>query len=433
MDSFSWEPRTVLASSIEPLPELQDEHNDLSHQADGGSANWSSELSVIDVWNYLMSLSAPEDEDEKLSRLLGQIKHFHLSDFERGWDAAPSRIGSGVSYNVDKYKLTKCAPDGAPVSVAVKRLNLFRDYTSGTKVDSTTLQRSVATALKELRILTHLPLIRHKNLVALLGFRSELGQNGTSPRASQQDRSTDISLVMEWAPHGTLQDYLLSNTSEYRMSLLHKAHLMHDVAKGLEALHECEIAHGDLKMDNILVFDGPDGRAVAKLSDFGHALVDLGEDDATEQRYLGTPLTNAPELRPRGESSAPAVPPFKPTSADDFYKCDMYSFGLVVWEILLCGKRFYKGLAALYHDEDDGSLILQFLSTLLKDELLLRALMTLEEVHRGEEERVIAGIINHVLCASLRDDPADRQSSTDICAIFSEQQPFAEPEQPKYV
>ncbi|EXM13913.1 hypothetical protein FOTG_17649 [Fusarium oxysporum f. sp. vasinfectum 25433] len=66
---------------------------------------------------------------------------------------------------------------------------------------------------------------------------------------------------------------------------------MRDIAEGLKSLHDCGIVHGDVKLENVLVFPGLDRKHIAKLSDFGHSLVDLGRGGGP-QRYNGTPIMN---------------------------------------------------------------------------------------------------------------------------------------------
>jgi len=114
------------------------------------------------------------------------------------------------------------------------------------------------------------------------------------------------------------------------------------VAEGLAALHEAGIVHRDLKPGNILLT--PTG--VAKIADFGIAREDDGRYDSSEQvaadaatladervsqpsgqrgltgtgAWLGTPMYMAPELV-LGVDRARTP-------------CDLYSFGIMAWELL---------------------------------------------------------------------------------------------------
>lgn len=93
-------------------------------------------------------------------------------------------------------------------------------------------------------------------------------------------------IAVEYAMFGSLRQYL----AESERSLRTKIIMAGDVAAGLNALHQCEIVHGDLKLDNVVVlqsWDRPPG-AIAKLCDFGHAIVLSG--DKRHQKYYGSAL-----------------------------------------------------------------------------------------------------------------------------------------------
>jgi serine/threonine protein kinase len=70
------------------------------------------------------------------------------------------------------------------------------------------------------------------------------------------------------------------------------AEAMLPVLAGVEAIHACGLAHGDLKPSNVILARGCDGLA-PKVIDFGVA-VHLGEHEESP-RLLGTPMYMAPE------------------------------------------------------------------------------------------------------------------------------------------
>ena len=105
-----------------------------------------------------------------------------------------------------------------------------------------------------------------------------------------------------------------------------------DIADGLSALHMCGIIHGDLKPQNILLFEDPEtkGAFVAKVADFGFSNIDFlkesirGESErwAAPERVHGCPekiITAMQELDSPGCAS------------------DVYSFGLVAVFVALDG------------------------------------------------------------------------------------------------
>ncbi|KAL1862515.1 hypothetical protein VTK73DRAFT_6759 [Phialemonium thermophilum] len=424
MSLLSWDVRTVLTSSLVFTPS--------SSYLDGtpnSSSGRSKKLGPLQVWNYLIHLSQKGPDATKDSE--PTLAHFKPGDFGRSWDAVPTEIGTGASYSVEKWTLLKDPTPGAgkegedrgPVLVAVKRLNIFRGrgfLCDDPSFVSAAVHHSVATVLKEIRILTHPPLRHHPHIVSLFGYRSEFSAGDDNP-PPQSPQSNDVALVLEFAPHGTLAD-LLSSEEGQHMSLLSRGVIANDIAEALDALHRCGIAHGDVKLENTLVFAGDVHPYSVKVSDFGHALVDLDKDDTTTEprRYLGTPLLNAPEVRPRLGPSKDYPPP---VDADGFYKCDIYSFGLLVWELLLNGARFVTTLGPIFAPDSDLDVVYR-LNDLPKDELLLRALLTLREHDANDDAKTSVRVIRSVLKGTLRDDPRARKSSREIVTMFQGQELF---------
>lgn len=94
------------------------------------------------------------------------------------------------------------------------------------------------------------------------------------------------------------------------------------IARAMEYLHEQNVVMQDLKPDNI-GFDRETG--MVKLFDFGLARVIAGDGPEIENAICGTPRYMAPEaLQGRGGSK----------------KADVYSFGLVLYELCTLQKPF---------------------------------------------------------------------------------------------
>ncbi|XP_042475887.1 serine/threonine-protein kinase-like protein CCR1 [Macadamia integrifolia] len=129
--------------------------------------------------------------------------------------------------------------------------------------------------------------IRHPNIVNLLGYCAEMGER---------------LFVYEFMPHGTLHDHLHGGLSPLNWSLRLKISMQ--AAKGLEYLHKDAlppIVHRDFKTSNILL----DSEWTARIADFG--LLSSGD------RNLYADL-----------------------------RSDVYSFGIVLLEILSGRKAFDK-------------------------------------------------------------------------------------------
>ncbi|KAF3808239.1 hypothetical protein GCG54_00006857 [Colletotrichum gloeosporioides] len=121
-----------------------------------------------------------------------------------------------------------------------------------------------------------------------------------------------------------------------------------DIGHGLQSLHENNFTHGDLKPENVLIFQYAD-KVTAKLCDFGCAkgpsqdpsivkkddiAIDKQGIDAkagrTKDSYLGTPGW----IPPSGEVRAAH-------DFDGLRRCDLYVYGLVVCSSFLFAGRPY--------------------------------------------------------------------------------------------
>ncbi|KAF3360013.1 hypothetical protein VDGD_00675 [Verticillium dahliae] len=172
----------------------------------------------------------------------------------------------------------------------------------------------------EIQALSHQPILDHPNVVDLLGF-------SWARMSAAEERSQIVPvLLLEFASHGTLRDYLCDNAT----SPAERLRLGKGLGEGLDALHKSGIVHGDLKLENALVFDHPDGGVVAKLADFGSAVQLL---EGGYQYRGGTPPWTAPEWRK-------SIEPWEQHAAD------IYSFGLLIWTLCLEGRNPFSGLSA---------------------------------------------------------------------------------------
>lgn len=99
------------------------------------------------------------------------------------------------------------------------------------------------------------------------------------------------------------------------------------VAAGLRAAHSRGVIHRDLKPANVLIPRRGEGGRVAKIVDFGLARI-VGSPSLTRSsEIMGTPLYLSPE---------------QATGAAADHRCDVYSLGVLMYE-MTTGERLFSG------------------------------------------------------------------------------------------
>ncbi|PON34442.1 Serine/threonine protein kinase [Parasponia andersonii] len=176
--------------------------------------------------------------------------------------------------------------------IAVKKLSLNKS------------QQGEAEFLAEVRMITS---IQHKNLVRLLGCCSD-GPQRLLVYEYLKNRSLDLIIYGK-------NDHFLNWSTRYQIII--------GVARGLQYLHQdspLRIIHRDIKASNILL----DDKFQPRIGDFGLARF-FPEDEAyLSTTFAGTLGYSAPEYAIRGELSE---------------KADIYSFGVLVIEIISCRRN----------------------------------------------------------------------------------------------
>ena len=230
-------------------------------------------------------------------------------------------IGHGASFSVKAFDTSQFDPqsrrrlDDVGVSAIVfKRLRHHKG--TGPSDDANRL----AAILFELRVLTHKPLHEHPNIAKFVGLVWEgdpLGRDLVWPI-----------LIMEQAEYGSLVQF---QQRRFTLRYQTKRDLCADVVAGLEALHACGIVHGDVKNENILIFRHSERGFIAKLADFGCAVLDQSELDERTAALGGTPPWSAPEFRDCK------------LARESMKATDVYSYGFVVWRVMIDGRDPFEG------------------------------------------------------------------------------------------
>ncbi|KAL2465329.1 Protein kinase superfamily protein [Abeliophyllum distichum] len=121
--------------------------------------------------------------------------------------------------------------------------------------------------------------------------------------------------VTKYLPGGALKSYLIKNRRK-KLAFKVVVQMALDLARGLSYLHYEKIVHRDVKTENMLL----DKSRTVKIADFGVARVEASNpNDMTGE--TGTLGYMAPEVLNGNPYNR---------------KCDVYSFGICLWEIYCC-------------------------------------------------------------------------------------------------
>lgn len=186
-----------------------------------------------------------------------------------------------------------------------------------------TLGHHLWAAKQEIEALSFPPLRRHKNIVKLLGW-------GFCLDVAESSQLQIPLLVLERADMNLFEILQMQRDAtialEYCLDERDLCRLLKDVGRGMSALHEAGLSHGDLKPQNILVFKSGSGNVTwtAKLCDFGFARGDIKEGAEFAYRYYGTPGWIPPEANLQDDF---------PLESGALKKCDVYVYGLLVCSV----------------------------------------------------------------------------------------------------
>ncbi|RWW73522.1 hypothetical protein BHE74_00018587, partial [Ensete ventricosum] len=213
------------------------------------------------------------------------LRSFTYPELEEATDSFREELGSGASGVVYKGFLK----DEAGTGVAVKKLD---------KVSRETEKEFMNEVIS-------IGQTYHKNLVRLVGFCYQ---------------GADRLLVYEFMSNGSLMALL---SRDVRPSWDQRVQIALGIARGLLYLHEeciSQIIHCDIKPQNVLL----DDNLVPRISDFGLAKLLKTDQTRTKTDIRGTKGYVAPEW-------------FK--NAGVTAKVDVYSFGVMLLEIICCRRN----------------------------------------------------------------------------------------------
>ncbi|KAJ7533634.1 hypothetical protein O6H91_13G057900 [Diphasiastrum complanatum] len=153
----------------------------------------------------------------------------------------------------------------------------------------------------------------HPNVTKFIG--ASMGDTEFQIPGLEGDQVNVCCVIVEYVAGGTLKKFLIRHWRK-KLSLKTVIQLSLDLSRGLDYLHSQKIVHRDVKSENMLL----DTTRRLKIADFGVARVEA--QNRTEMTgETGTVGYMAPEvLNGKGYDR----------------KCDVYSFGICLWEIYCC-------------------------------------------------------------------------------------------------
>lgn len=167
---------------------------------------------------------------------------------------------------------------------------------------------------------------RHPNIVTIEGICWDFSR----------PREVWPVIVLRKSRSGDLAKFM-KNVNGKKLSLYDRLRLCSDIAEAIRAMHSISIIHGDIKPENILIFEDGANNIVPKLIDFGYSTL-FAREQSVPIAMPGSWPWYAPEWHHK----------FKAKDITMAKKMDAYSFGLLcVWILFYNtvdkkGQSFYE-------------------------------------------------------------------------------------------
>ncbi|MCS6914754.1 MAG: serine/threonine-protein kinase [Myxococcales bacterium] len=223
----------------------------------------------------------------------------------------PPRIGDVLE---EKYRLTRELGRGAMGAVYLADdLSLERQVAVKVLLPEHAVHPGQAALFRrEARLLAA---VQHENVVRV----HALGEHRGAPF-----------LVMEYITGPTLANYLVRTVrTQDAVPLDIATSLSLQLCRAVQIVHAAGIIHRDIKPANVMVAQGP--RAI---------LMDFGLAKSTDSRGSGTHIIGTPDYL------APELIRQRPRTPDEARRCDVYSLGMTIYELMAGKLPFPSGEVA---------------------------------------------------------------------------------------
>ena len=337
---------------------------------------WSETESLDDGYdNIRIDADQNSAKKSRVNSTIGLKSQINLLTYDKKREIPRSsftitkQIGSGNFGTVSRGELTGLHGKDSKTTVAIK----------STKGPAKGVE--LRDFLQEIKIMSHIR--PHLNLVSMIGSC-----------ASELNNQKEMWLIIEFCHHGELKSFLIENKKQILSGIENESinsrcllHWTHDIAKGMEFLSSQKIMHGDLAARNIMLDDNPiqPGRLVAKVADFG-----------LSKQFYG----NVHEYEKENRVYVPwKWMAFEYLTSEYFtMTSDVWSFGIVLWEIFSCGRTPYG-------NQDYNDVL-----TLLEGGYRLPCPLDIKNVTTWKPEELYNELSN--MC--FKEDPKERKTFSSV-------------------